>query len=417
MPGRIQGHVETGMASSRRPLAAQAAVEIENARLREHPPRPRIEPDGPSVAFVGTYPPTRCGIATFTVSLRRAMALRRTAVIACVDEPGAVGRGPEVLAELVRGSAVSLDEAAAALDPFDVVILQHEFGIYGGEDGSEVVDLVRRLDAPLLVVLHTVPRRPTPGQRAIVEELAAAAEIIVVQSEAARSRLLETHREAFDVVRVVPHGAPRNFSVSIVGTSSRRPVVLSWGLLGRDKGIEFGIEAMASLGDLEPAPRYVVHGRTHPRLVEHEGEAYRETLIAQARALNVDNLVEFHDEYVDTSSVLAWIRESDVVLLPYRSRDQVVSGVLVEAIASGKPVVATRFPHALELLGEGSGLLVPHEDSEAVAAALRTLLTDPAAAARAAALARRQAPPLYWENVGRVYRGLAASLAHAAATT
>ena len=397
MPGRVQGHVETGMAPSWPPLAAQAAVEI--------------EPDGPSVAFVGTYPPTRCGIATFTFSLRRAMALRRTGVVACVDEPGAVGWAPEVVAELVRGSAISLDEAAAALDPFDVVVVQHEFGIYGGADGSDVVDLVRRLSAPLLVVLHTVPRRPTPGQRTIVEELASAAEIIVVQSKAARSRLLETHGIPSRLVRVVPHGAPCNLSVLAVGTSSRRPVVLSWGLLGRDKGIEFGIEAMASLGDLDPAPRYVVHGRTHPRVVEHEGEAYRESLIAQARALGIDHLVEFHDEYVDTASVLGWIRECDVVLLPYRSRDQIVSGVLVEAIASGKPVVATRFPHAIELLGEGSGILVPHENSEAVAAALRTLLTDPAAAARAAALARRQAPLLYWENVGRVYRGLATSLA------
>ena len=403
------------MAPSRGPNVVP--VEIENARLREPPRRPRIGADGPSVAFVGTYPPTRCGIATFTVSLRRAMALGRTGVIACVDEPGAVGWGPEVVAELVRGSAASLGEAAAALDPFDVVVVQHEFGIYGGEDGSEIVDLVRRLSTPLLVVLHTVPRRPTPGQRAIVEELASAAEIIVVQSEAARSRLLDTHGIGARPVRVVPHGAPCNVSVPAVGTSSRRPVVLSWGLLGRDKGIEFGIEAMASLGDLDPAPRYVVHGRTHPRVVEHEGEAYRESLIAHARALNVDDLVEFHDEYADTASVLGWIRESDVVLLPYRSRDQVVSGVLVEAIASGKPVVATRFPHALELLGEGSGILVPHEDPDAIAAALRTLLTDPAAAGRAAALARRQAPPLYWENVGQVYRELAASLADAAATT
>lgn len=415
MPSRVRGHVETGMAPSRGPIDTPAAVEIEIARLREPPRRPRLEPDGPSVAFVGTYPPTRCGIATFTVSLRRAMALRRTGVIACVDEPGAVGWGPEVVAELVHGSAASLDEAATALDPFDVVVVQHEFGIYGGEDGSEVVDLVWRLSAPLLVVLHTVPSRPTPGQRAIVEELASAAEIIVVQSKAARSCLLETHGIASSLVRVVPHGAPCNLSVPAVGTS-RRPVVLSWGLLGRDKGIEFGIEAMASLGDLDPAPRYVVHGRTHPRVVEHEGEAYRESLIAQARALNVDELVEFHDEYVDTASVLGWIRESDVVLLPYRSRDQVVSGVLVEAIASGKPVVATRFPHALELLGEGAGILVPHEDPDAIAAALRTLLTEPAAAARAAALARRQAPPLYWENVGQVYRELAASLAQEAAT-
>jgi glycosyltransferase involved in cell wall biosynthesis len=153
-----------------------------------------------------------------------------------------------------------------------------------------------------------------------------------------------------------------------------------------------------------------VHGQTHPHVLAQEGEAYRNSLIAQARALGVDDLVEFDDGYGNTASVLAWIREADVVLLPYRSRDQVVSGVLVEAIASSRPVVATRFPHAVELLSDGSGILVPHEDAPAIAAALRTLLTDPQAAARAAAAAQLQAPPFFWENVGHAYRTLAASI-------
>jgi polysaccharide biosynthesis protein PslF len=189
--------------------------------------------------------------------------------------------------------------------------------------------------------------------------------------------------------------------------SARRPVVLTWGLLGPDKGIEFGIEAVSRLRDLDPPPRYVVCGDTHPRVVESDGEAYRESLLEQVRALGIGAFVEFDAEYVDKESVLAWIRESDVVLLPYRSRDQVVSGVLVEAIASGKPVVATRFPHAVEMLSEGSGILVPHDDPAAIASALRMLLSDPELAARAAAVARGQAPTLAWEHVGSAYRELA----------
>jgi len=190
-------------------------------------------------------------------------------------------------------------------------------------------------------------------------------------------------------------------------------VILTWGLLGPAKGIEFAIDALAQLRDLDPAPRCVVLGQTHPRLAEREGEAYRDSLRAQTRRLGLDELVKFEDRYLDTASVLAWIREADVVVLPYLSRDQVVSGVLVEAIASGKPVIATRFPHAVELLSEGSGILVPHEDSSAIAAALRVFLTDPVRAARAAAVARRQASPLFWENVGATYGQLVASVARA----
>lgn len=339
------------------------------------------------------------------------MALPRSGVVALVDEPGTARFGPEVMAEFIRGSARSLEVAATALKSFDVAVVQHEFGIYGGEDGSEVVDLVERLDVPAIVVLHTVLRAPSAGQRTIVEKLASAARLVVVQSAAARSRLLATHELDRRRVRIVPHGAPLNLSIPQVKSApGRRPIVLSWGLLGRGKGIEFAIEALADLRDLDPTPRYVVQGRTHPRVVEYEGEAYRESLQARARSLGIGDLVEFDDDYLDTASVLGRIREADVVLLPYRSRDQVVSGVLVEAIASGKPVVATRFPHAVELLSEGSGILVPHEDAAAIAAALRRLLTDPVAAARAAAVARRQAQPLLWENVGRAYRGLVESI-------
>ena len=418
MPDRLRGHAETGKAlSSELSLDARLA-KIENARLHDSARRRGIEPSALAVGFVGTYPPTRCGIATFTASLRTAMALPGSGVVALVDKPGASRFGPEVVAELARGSVSSLEAAATVLDGFDVVVVQHEFGIYGGKDGLEVIDLVRRLEVPVIVVLHTVLGSPSPRQRRIIEQLASAADVLVVQSVAARSRLLEIHDISPGLVRVVPHGAPFNLSLTAVRQrSGRRPVVLSWGLLGRGKGIEFAIEALPHLRDLDPAPRYVVHGRTHPRAVEHEGEAYRDSLLAQAQALGVADLVEFDERYVDTASVLAWIREADIVLLPYRSRDQVVSGVLVEAIASGKPIVATRFPHAVELLSEGSGILVPHEDPAAIADALRRLLTEPELAARAAAVARRQAPPLFWENVGRVYRGLATSLAPTAAAT
>ena len=365
-----------------------------------------------AVGFVGTYPPTRCGIATFTASLARAMAPSGAGtgagVVACVDRPDVVERPPEVVSELVSGSPASRIAAVAALDEFDVVVVQHEFGIFGGEDGSEIVDLVARLHAPAIVVFHTVPRRPTSGQRAVVERLAELAERVVTQSLAARVRLLETHMIEPRKVSVIPHGGPANLTTEASPADpARRPVVLTWGLVGPSKGIEWAIEAMALLRDLEPQPRYVVAGQTHPRILETRGEEYRDSLVARTAALGVSHIVEFDDAYRDLDSILARIREADVVLLPYLSREQVVSGVLAEALASGKPVVATRFPHAEELLGEGSGILVAHEDAEAIAGALRSLLTDPDRTARLAAVARRQAPSLFWENVGGSYLQLA----------
>jgi glycosyltransferase involved in cell wall biosynthesis len=362
-----------------------------------------------SIGFVGTYPPTRCGIATFNASLRTAIAPARSGICALVDAEGPVSR-EEVVAQLVRGSRGSRRAAAAALNDFDVVIVQHEFGIYGGRNGREALAIVRAIGPPVILVAHTVLWSPTTGQRRLFERLAEASAAVVAPSSTAREYLLDRHDIPPGHVTVIPHGAPANASPPPVRDGSRRPVILTWGLLGRSKGIEFGIEALAHLRDLEPAPRYVIHGETHPGVVAHEGQAYRESLLERARSLGVANLVELEDGYLESESLLAAVREADVVLLPYRSRAQVVSGVLAEAVAAGRPVVATPFPHAVELLGGGAGILVPYEDGNAIASALRLLLTDAAAAGQAAAAARAQAPSLLWEAAGRSYASLAESL-------
>ena len=245
----------------------------------------------------------------------------------------------------------------------------------------------------------------------MIEQLSAEARRVVVQSGAARDRLVERYAVVAEDVLVIPHGARLNLSTEGARPGRRAQVVLTWGLLGPDKGIEWGIDAIALLRHLDPAPRYVVLGQTHPRILEAAGEAYRDSLVEHAAALGVGDLVEFDNAYHDTPSLLARVRGADIVLLPYRSRDQVVSGVLVEALASGKPVVATGFPHAEELLDEGSGLIVPHEDAEAIADALRAYLTEPALAARAAVVARRQAQALRWEAVADSYLALVADVA------
>jgi len=368
---------------------------------------PRANPV--SIGFVSTYPPTKCGLATFTASLAEALGgSASTGIVRCVTEPGVTPYPPGVVAEWIRNSPGSLNAAARVLNTFDSVIVQHEFGVFGGQDGADILDLVALLDVPVIVVLHTVLPHPSPHQREIVEQLARSAHRIVAQSVVARDRLLEAHDVDPAQVVVIQHGATANIAPRAVPADpNRRPVILTWGLLGPGKGIEFAIDAVAQLRDLDPQPRYRVVGETHPNIVRESGEAYRESLVARAQALGIDELVDFDNGYRDTAAVLAEVRQADIVLLPYLSREQVVSGVLVEAIASAKPVVSTAFPHAVELLGEGSGIVVPHEDPDAMARALRVLLTDHERAAQAAAIARRQAPSLTWEHVARSYLRLA----------
>jgi glycosyltransferase involved in cell wall biosynthesis len=229
-----------------------------------------------------------------------------------------------------------------ALNGFDAVLLQHEYGLFGGRDGEQVLDLIHGLEVP----------------------------------------------------------------------------VLTWGLLSPGKGIEHGIAAIARLGIHSPAISYIVAGETHPKVRAVQGEQYRNSLKAQALALGVADHVRFDDAYRDWKSLAALVRTVDVVLLPYDSRDQVSSGVLVEALASGKPVIATRFPHAVELLADGAGILVDHGDVEGIAHALERVLYERDLAGRMASAARVAATPLLWPAVGASYRSLVNSVvAQRAATT
>jgi glycosyltransferase involved in cell wall biosynthesis len=185
-------------------------------------------------------------------------------------------------------------------------------------------------------------------------------------------------------------------------------VILTWGLLGEGKGIEWAIEAMPLLGDLNPAPHYRVVGQTHPRVLEQHGEQYRRALTARADRLGVSDSVRFDARYLDRTDLNAVIRQADVVLLPYDSLEQVTSGVLIEAVTAGKPVISTAFPHATELLGSGAGIVVERRDPAGIADALRRVLTEPGLAATMAAEASRIAPDLLWPAVAEQYREVAA---------
>ena len=358
-----------------------------------------------SFGILSTYPPTPCGLATFTAALANGLTANGADVSVVRISDGPPSTSTPVIGELVNGSPASVAACAELLNRSDVAVIQHEYGIYGGVDGDEVVDIIEGLRVPSIVIAHTILKDPTPHQRSVLEAVAALADQVVVMSEAAAQRLCRD----FDVdrrkVKTVPHGAtiPTNTTVMRGG----RPTLLTWGLLGPGKGIERVIEAMGSLNDLPGRPRYLVAGRTHPKVLAADGEAYRDARTEQARRSGVADSVCFDAGYRSVSTLTALVQSAAVVVLPYDSTDQVTSGVLVDAIASGRPVVATAFPHAVELLNSGAGIVVGHDDPDALASALRRILTQPRLAGAMAAEARRLAPEMAWPVVAGAYLKLA----------
>lgn len=365
-----------------------------------------------SFGFLSTYPPTQCGLATFSRSLMRGLSVPGTGdtagIVRVMDGP-VTSVAPEVAGHLHVRSASSHLAAAAALNTFDVAVVQHEYGIYGGADGDQVLAVLDEVRIPVVTVAHTVLESPTRHQDQVLRQVIAASDAVVTMTDAARERLIRRYDTEPGKVSVIRHGASPRLAVDIPAPAAR-PVILTWGLLGPGKGIEWAIDGLQKLRDLQPAPLYVVAGQTHPRVRLHEGEAYRNALMHRAEAKGVGSLLRFVGSYLDEAALTRLISRADVVLLPYDSREQVTSGVLVEAVAAGKPVVATAFPHAVELLASGAGLVVPQQDGPAIGDALRQVLTEPGLAGRMGAEAERLAPSVLWPAVAAQYRALAGDL-------
>ena len=344
-----------------------------------------------SFGILSSYPPTACGLATFTAALASGLAANgaEVGVVRVVDDAAdQTSPSDRVVGELVNGSRHSLNAGSDSLNQCDVAVVQHEYGLYGGTDGDEVLEILGGLHVPSIVIAHTILTNPTSHQWSVLNEVAALADRVVVMTEAARVRLCDCFDVDASKVTTIAHGAAIPADVSC-RTGMGRPVILTWGLIGPGKGIERAIDAMRTLHDLPMRPRYLVAGQTHPKVLAAHGESYRRDRIEQAERHGISSSVVFDADYRDVASLTALIQSSKVVVLPYDSKDQVTSGVLVDAIAAGRPVVATAFPHAVELLSSGAGLVVDHDDPDAMALALRRVLTRPELAARMAAEASR----------------------------
>lgn len=360
--------------------------------------------------LLSTHLPIRCGLATFNSALAAELiAGTGTGGIVRVTGVGDDERpAPGVVHTWSGGAAGGWKGGADALNSFDVAVIQHEYGIYPGADGADVLHLLDHLTVPAIVVLHTVLAQPTAGQKTVLERVVAAAAAVVTMTTSGRDRLLVGYDVDAAKVSVIPHGVHSGVSPS--PPLRPRAHLLTWGLLGPGKGIEWALRALARLRDVDPAPHYTVAGQTHPKVAAREGEAYRNGLDRLGRRLGVADAVTYRPDYLDATTLGRLVASADVVVLPYDSREQVTSGVLIEAVAAGVQVVATAFPHAVELLSDGDGVIVPHRDPAALAAAIRHVLTRPATAPSAP-------PTMTWSAVAVRYEELAQRLVRAGSTT
>ena len=337
---------------------------------------------GSRVALIGTYPPRRCGIATFTEDLRIAVDSPAAWVAALEDEPGTRDYPPEVRLVIGQHDSSAYSGAAERLNhEADVVCLQHEFGIFGGPSGSDILALTSALRVPLVTTLHTVTSDPSDEQRAIVRELAAHSARLVVMNETGRVLLGSAYALDTAHVEVIPHGIPVIPRADRAAARVRlglgeRAVMLSFGLLAPSKGLEHAIAALPDVVAARPEFIYLVAGATHPGEVQHAGESYRESLVELASRLGVADHVRFVDRYLSRPELHELLAACDFYITLYPNGEQISSGTLAYAMGAAAVVLSTPYWHAQELLTDGRGVLVPFDDSGAIAETLGELLAD-----------------------------------------
>ncbi len=384
------------------------------------------EPGLPSIAFVGTYVPRQCGIATFTRDLVEGLRASEKTFGPVDDrlQVVALGRRGERLAypPVVRHRLPASDRAAyrrlaASLeaDGVQVVCVQHEYGIFGGPSGTHLLDLLDALTVPVVTTLHTILARPTPLQRRIIERLAERSARLVAMTERGRTILVERYGVPDERVEVIPHGVPDFPSIDPALAKARvgagdAPLILSFGLLGPHKRLELVLDALARIEGDVPAARYAIVGATHPEIRRRVGEAYRGELAEQAVRLGLDGRILFVDRYVDDAELATWLSASDIFVTPYANAQQITSGTLAYAVAAGAAVVSTPYEHALELLGDGRGVLVPFDDVDALAGALSGLLTDEPWRRAIRRRARAHGRTMIWPRVAERYGALFAKV-------
>ena len=341
------------------------------------------------VAFIGNYLPRQCGIATFTTDLCGSFSAQfpdiQTMVLAMNDTPEGYAYPEMVRYQLRETNLFDYERAANFLNQqaVDVISLQHEFGIFGGKWGKNILTLLRNVNAPVVTTLHTVLEKPDPEQHEVLQEVARLSNRVVVMSEHSRNDLRDIYNIPGHKIDFIPHGihdvpfVDPGFHKDKFGAEGRF-VLMTFGLLSRNKGIEYVIEALPAVVERYPDLVYLVLGATHPHVIAYEGESYRVSLQERVHQLGLDENVLFYDQFVDLKDLKEFIGAANVYITPYLDPQQVVSGTLAYTVGAGKAVISTPYRYAKELLAEGRGVLVPFRDSKAISDQVLFLLEDEA---------------------------------------
>ena len=366
------------------------------------------------IAFIGNSLPRRCGIATFTTHLQQAVAASRadleTTIVAMTDHGQAYDYPATVGFQINDDRPEDYIRAAEFLNNgrYEVVCLQHEFGIFGGDAGSHILALLSRLTMPVVTTLHTVLAEPTKTQREVIVRIVDASSKVVVMAEKGRELLRTVYQVADEKIEIIAHGIPEFAFVEPDEAKARRgfsnrAVILTFGLLSHNKGIEVMIDAMPAILKSRPDAVYVVLGATHPNLIRDQGEAYRDSLMARVDKLGVEKHVVFLDQFVDQATLLDFISMCDVYVTPYLNESQMTSGTLAYSFGLGKAVVSTPYWHARELLADGRGILVPFGDAGAIGNEIAKLLTNEVLRQAMRKRAYSSSRSMIWERTAERY--------------
>jgi glycosyltransferase involved in cell wall biosynthesis len=392
---------------SPRPLVGERAVATA-ARTHSKPSLPS------RIAVIGNYLPRQCGIATFTTDLCSALSAEfgtaRLLALPVNDTLQGYDYPERVRWSLAQDDVSSYKEAAEFLNfnNIDMVCLQHEYGIFGGPAGSHILHLLRNLKMPVVTTLHTVLREPNPDQLVVMEEIAELSDRLIVMSQLSSQFLQEIFKVPGGKIDMVPHGVPDlpfldpNFYKDKFGVAGKA-VLLTFGLLSPNKGIENVIQALPQILSRHKNVVYIVAGATHPHILRREGEKYRETLRALAKEVGVESQVIFHNRFVSPEGMVEFIGAADIYITPYRHEAQVVSGTLAYALGAGKAIISTPYWHAIELLDDRRGALVPFDSPEAIAQKTVELLDTPAVRHAMRKRAYLFAREMIWKRVAQGY--------------
>ena len=364
------------------------------------------------IAFLGNHLPRQCGIATFTTDLSGAIAAEASnadcSVVAMNDAGKQYAYPPRVRFEVAESDIASYRGAADFINAnkFDVVSVQHEYGIFGGKAGDYLLTLLRKLRMPIVTTVHTILGEPDSMQRRAMNEITRLSRRLVVMSAHGAALLHNVHGVPEDKIDIIPHGIP---SVPLTGRSKKelgiggKSVILTFGLLSPDKGIEHVIDALPAILARYPDTVYVVLGATHPHIKERYGESYRESLEHRAHGLGVESSMIFHNRFVSRGELVKFLSAADIYVTPYLNPEQSTSGTLAYAVGSGKAVISTPYLYARELLADGRGILVPWRNSQTIARAVVDLLSDDAKRLALCARAAAHGRSMLWPAVARRY--------------